>query len=114
MKNIREQLKHKAYLEGLKFKNSGLEEDVIYAKLEKKGFPIQLAKEVAKNIVLERKKVNKEQLTDYKNIGFVLFFIWLIVSTVAYYYTGNIYFAFELLVVIVPSVFLVHSMTTDK
>ena len=38
MKNIREQLKHKAYLEGLKFKNSGLEEDVIYAKLEKRGF----------------------------------------------------------------------------
>jgi len=35
MENNNEYLKHKAYHECLKFKNYGLKEEVIYAKLEK-------------------------------------------------------------------------------
>ncbi len=54
--NTSDSIKRKAYYEGLKFKNSGLEEVVIYAKLEKQGIPIDLAKEVAMNVIMERNK----------------------------------------------------------
>lgn len=47
-------LKNRAYLEGLKLKNEGLEEEIIYARLEKKGYPPELALEVAKNVFIQR------------------------------------------------------------
>ncbi len=52
----------KAYSIGIKLKNSGLNENAIYAKLEKQGIPVDLALEVAQNITLEsRKKFKKEE-----------------------------------------------------
>ncbi len=38
--------------------NSNLEVDVIYARLEKQGIPEEIAKEVAKDIALERNENN--------------------------------------------------------
>ena len=49
-----------AYHIGLKLKNSGLNEDVIYARLEKQGFSEVLAKEVASNVMLESKKARHQ------------------------------------------------------
>ena len=40
----------RAYLDGLKLKNSGLSEEVIYARLEKQGFSEALAREVARAV----------------------------------------------------------------
>jgi hypothetical protein len=51
----------KAYQEGLKLQKSGLNEEVIYARLEKQGFSVSLAREVASNVILEKKK---DQLKD--------------------------------------------------
>lgn len=107
-------LKHKAYLEGLKFKNSRLEEDVIYAKLEKQGIPIALAKEVAMNVVLERNKYNKEDFSDYKKLGIVMIVIWVLASIIAYNFTGRIFVALELLAVVIPAAIIGHLMTTRK
>jgi hypothetical protein len=49
-----EQVKRDAYLRGLKLKNTGLDEETIFIRLEKQGVPSDLAKEVAKNVFLQR------------------------------------------------------------
>ncbi|MBD81173.1 MAG: hypothetical protein CL840_19805 [Crocinitomicaceae bacterium] len=56
-----EGIKRKAYLEGLKLKNSGYDLEIIYARLEKKGFSEELAKEVATNVFLEAKRDQRKQ-----------------------------------------------------
>ena len=114
MENNNDHLRNKAYKEGLKFKKSGLEEEVVYAKLEKQGIPIDLAKEVAMNVVIERNKYNKEDLSDYKKIGIVMIVIRILVSIIAYIITGRIFVVVELLVVGIPATILVHLMTTNK
>jgi coproporphyrinogen III oxidase-like Fe-S oxidoreductase len=58
-----EELKKKAYLMGLRLKNSGLDAETIYARLEKQGIPEELARQVAKDTLIERKReVIKETL----------------------------------------------------
>ena len=114
MEKNNESLRHKAYQLGLKFKNSKLEEEVIYAKLEKQGIPVQLAKEVAENIVLERNKYKNENFSDFKKFGILMILIWALLSIIAYIFTKRIFVAFELLVIIVPTAILVHLMTTNK
>ena len=114
MENNNEYSKHKAYHEGLKFKNSGLEEEVIYAKLEKQGIPIDLAKEVAMNVVIERNKYNKEDLSDYKNykkLGIVIIVIGILASIIAYIFTERIIVAVEVLVVGISTAIIAHLMT---
>ncbi len=46
--------KRDAYTKGLKLKNTGLDEETIFIRLEKQGVPYDLAKEVAKNVFLQR------------------------------------------------------------
>ena len=104
-------MKRRAYQEGLKYKNSGLEEVVIYAKLEKQGIPIDLAKEVAMNVVIERNKYNKEDIEDYKNykkLGIVFIVIGLLASIIAYILTGIISVAVGVLVVGFSTAIIAH------
>ena len=111
MENNNEYLKNKAYHEGLKFKNSGLEEEVIYAKLEKQGIPIDLAKEVARNVVIERNKYSKEDIKDYKNykkLGIVFIVIGILASIIAYIFTGIISVAVGVLVVGISTAIIAH------
>ena len=111
MENNNEYPRQKAYHEGLKFKNSELEEDVIYAKLEKQGIPVDLAKEVAMNVVIERNKYNKEDIEDYKNykkIGILLIVIGILISIITYIFTGIIIFAYEVLVVGILTAIIAH------
>jgi len=57
-----EELKRKAYLEGTKLKKAGLDDEVIYARLEKQGIPEELARIVIKNMSVQRKlEVVEEQ-----------------------------------------------------
>ena len=114
MENTIEYPRNKAYKAGLKYKNSGLEEEVIYAKLEKQGIPVDLAKEVAMNVVIERNKDIKEDRSDYKKIGIVLMLVWILVSIIAYIFTGSIFTVVELLFVGIPATILVYLMTTNR
>ena len=57
-----EGLERRAYSMAWKLKNTSLEEEAIYVKLEKQGIPKELALEAAHNIMLERNKDrNKEE-----------------------------------------------------
>jgi hypothetical protein len=51
---VTEEMRRNAYLKALLFKNTVLDEETIYARLEKQGFPVDLAKEVAKNVVMKK------------------------------------------------------------
>lgn len=55
-----ENIKRDAYLKALAFKNTGLDEEAIYARLEKQGFPDEIAKEVAKNVVRHKHDLASE------------------------------------------------------
>ncbi|MFY0629645.1 MAG: hypothetical protein JXR05_04635 [Flavobacteriaceae bacterium] len=112
MKKNNHSLKSKAYKIALKFKK--FEEEVIYAKLEKQGIPEDLAKEVAMNVVLERNKQNKKDLSYYKEIELIMIVISVLASIVIYIITGRFSFAVQLLSIAIPSTILVHLMTTDK
>lgn len=114
MQNINRNLKNEAYYQGLKFKNSGLEEEVIYAKLEKQGIPMDLAKEVAKNVILERKKLDRDDLSDYKNykkLGILIIALGLLSSIIAFVLTKRIVVAFEVLIVGISTTIIAHLMT---
>jgi len=109
--NTSDSVKRKAYVEGLKLQNTGLEEVVIYAKLEKQGIPKDLAKEVARNVVIERNKYNKEDIEDYKNykkLGIVFIVIGILASIIAYIFTGIVSVAVGVLVVGISTAIIAH------
>ena len=109
--NTSDSIKRKAYVEGLKLKNTGLEEEVIYAKLEKQGIPKDLAKEVARNVVIERNIYNKEDIEDYKNykkLGIVFLVIGILASIITYILTGRIFVAAIVLVVGISTAIIAH------
>ena len=109
--NTSDSMERKAYVEGRKFKNSGLEEEVIYARLEKQGIPIDLAKEVAMNVVIERNKYNEEDIEDYKNykkLGIVFIVIGILASIITYIFTGIIIVAGIVLVVGISTAIIAH------
>ncbi|WP_439129330.1 hypothetical protein [Polaribacter sp.] len=113
MKNTNEYSKNKAYHQGLKFKNSRLNEEGIYAKLEKQGFPVDLAKEVAKNIVIERKNYHKDDIEDYKNyriLGIVIIVLGVLATIIAYIYTEKIIIAAEMLYIGLATTIIAHLM----
>jgi hypothetical protein len=49
-----ERIKKEAYTKALAFKNTGLDAEAIYARLEKQGVPEDVAREVAKNAVIHK------------------------------------------------------------
>lgn len=51
-----EELRRKAYLEGMKLKKAGLDKEVIYAWLEKQGIPDDLIKTVLQNMSIQQKR----------------------------------------------------------
>ena len=74
-----ESIKRDAYLKGLKLKNTGLDEGTIMIRLEKQGISSELAREVAKNVFLQRQidSLNAAQAPSFfasKNSLFVQLF----------------------------------------
>jgi hypothetical protein len=53
---MEDSIRREAYLKGMQLKNSGLDAETIYARLEKQGYPAQLAKQVAKDVMLQRRE----------------------------------------------------------
>ncbi|RYU90088.1 hypothetical protein EWM62_11135 [Mucilaginibacter terrigena] len=61
-----EGLKNKAYLEGQKLKKAGYDDEVILARLDKQGIPEHLAKQVVKNLNIQRHvEIVKEETPVY-------------------------------------------------
>ncbi|WP_439132738.1 hypothetical protein [Polaribacter sp.] len=114
MENNYNHLKEKAYKIALKFKGSKLEQGIIYAKLEKQGFPENIAKEVAFNISLNESEQNKKRNLNYKKLGFIILAVWFLIATVAFVITGNALNAFWILFYGIGATFLIHAMTTNE
>lgn len=55
--NNLESIKKEAYSKAMKFKNTGLDAEAIYARLEKQGVPENIAREVAKNVVMHKQEI---------------------------------------------------------
>lgn len=65
------ELKKKAYLMGLRLKNAGLDSETIYARLEKEGIPEEMARQVAKDAMVQRKIDVAEQTMPIYNFALV-------------------------------------------
>ncbi len=57
-----EELKKKAYVEGLKLSKSGADREMIYARLEKQGIPEEIIQQVIKNLFIQQKKIRLNAL----------------------------------------------------
>lgn len=79
------ELMNKAYLAGLKLKNSGLSEEIIYVRLEKQGFPEELARKVASDVFNQVEKETAENTMNYGlavvAIGFLVAFFSALIFT---------------------------------
>lgn len=98
MEEYNETIKRKAYVEGLKLKNTSLDEGVIYAKLEKQGIPAELAKEVARNVIIERSEPLKRDKSDMNNIALFIILAGVLLSIIIYLFTGRLFIAFGFLI----------------
>jgi VIT1/CCC1 family predicted Fe2+/Mn2+ transporter len=82
------EVKKKAYLMGLRLKNSGLDEETIYARLEKQGIPEELARQVARDTQIQRNSDTKKDIVeDAKlryNFAFIRIGIGVVLALVSY------------------------------
>lgn len=85
-----EELKKKAYLIALRLKNTGSDHETIYARLEKQGIPENIAKEVVRDIMIERKRNIVKEATPVHNFGLVQIGIGLGVALITYLLTDNV------------------------
>jgi len=108
--------KNEAYKEAMRFEKSKFDKEIIYAKLEKKGFTKEIAKDVARNIVFQRVQQNrKKSSNDFYNMLFILFCVGLVVSCVTYYFSQSFMYSFiSFLTVGVPSIIFGFLMSTDE
>ena len=79
-----EELKKKAYLMGLRLKNSGLDAETIYARLEKQGIPEELARQVARDTVIERKREVIREAKPVYNFALIRIGIGVILALISY------------------------------
>lgn len=86
-----EELKKKAYMIGLKLKNSGLDAETIYARIEKQGIPEELARQVVQDILTERKREVSKEAEPFYNFALIRIGIGVAVALVSYLiFPGNI------------------------
>ena len=84
--------KKRAYLEGMRLKKAGHDNEVIYARLEKQGIPDELITEVLKNLAVQQKiDVIKEQ-TPFYNIALTRIGIGVFFAIISYFLIpGKVY-----------------------
>lgn len=83
------ELKKKAYSIAMRLKNSGLDGETIYARLEKQGIPEDMAREVVQNILIEIKRDVIKQTEPIYNFALIRIGIGLAIALVTYLLTGN-------------------------
>jgi hypothetical protein len=86
------ELKKKAILMGLRLKNSGLDGDTIYALLEKQGIPEDMAREVARDVLVERKRDTVKQNKPIYNSALISIGIGILAALIYYLVTGYVVF----------------------
>jgi hypothetical protein len=91
------ELKKKAYLIGLRLKNSGHDGETIYARLEKQGIPDDMAKEVVRDILIERKRDVIKETEPVYNFALIRIGIGLAIALVSYVLTGNLILPFAII-----------------
>lgn len=108
--------KNEAYKKAMRFEQSKFGKETIYAKLEKKGYTKEIAKDVARNIVFQRVQQNrKKSSSDFYNMLFILFCVGLVVSCVTYYFSQSFMYSFiSFLTVGVPSIIFGFLMSADE
>ena len=79
-----QELKKKAYLMGLRLKNSGLDAETIYARLEKQGIPEELARQVAQDTLIERKRDVVKQNEPVYNFALIRIGIGVVLALISY------------------------------
>lgn len=84
-----DEVRKKAYLIGLRLKNSGLDSETIYARLEKQGIPDDLAKEVVNDVLIERNRETIKEAEPVYNFALVRIGIGVVVALISYLVTGN-------------------------
>ena len=85
-----EELKKKAYLMGLRLKNSGLDAETIYARLEKQGIPEELARQVAQDTLIERKREVIKETEPVYNFALIRIGISVVIALISYLiFPGN-------------------------
>lgn len=104
--------KERAYKIALNFNKSDLKEHIIYAKLEKQGFPIDVAKEVALNIAIDRE--GKKDIFNYKKFALNTLGICFIISLVVFLISGNLSQALYLFLATVGLTFLLFSLSAKE
>lgn len=109
MENSYQIQKEKAYKSALKFKKSDLKEDIIFAKLEKLGFTVDIAKEVALNIAIQHK--NKKEVFDYKKFAINTVLIALILALLLFVFSGRFKESIYVFFSVVGIAFLFNSLT---
>jgi hypothetical protein len=66
-----EEQKRKAYLEGMKLMKSGMDREIIYARLEKQGIPEDIIEGVIQNLFIQKKVDHVKEITPLYNIALV-------------------------------------------
>ncbi|MFA6276367.1 MAG: hypothetical protein WC622_06435 [Pedobacter sp.] len=103
-----EELKKKAYLEALKLSKSGVDREIIYARLEKQGIPGEIIEDVIKNLSIQRKADKIEHLTPFYNIALVRVGIGFAFAVIFYLLSPNqFYIPIGLIVGGIISAFLI-------
>ena len=94
-----DELKKKAYLEGMKLKNEGYNNEVIYARLEKQGIPEELIMQVLKNLSIQQKAEIIKEEKPFFNIAILKIAIGVFLAIVsAILIPGEVYLPVGLIV----------------
>lgn len=78
------ELKKKAMLMALRLKNSGLDAETIYARLEKQGIPEEMAKQIAYNSQVERKREEVKEAEEKFNYSLLKVGIGVVAALISY------------------------------
>lgn len=85
-----EELRRKAYLEGMKLKKAGLDKEVIYARLEKQGIPDDLIKTVLQNMSIQQKRDVIVEQTPFYYSGLLKAGLGVLLAIISYVIFPNI------------------------
>jgi VIT1/CCC1 family predicted Fe2+/Mn2+ transporter len=87
---VDEELKRKAYLEGMKLKKAGMDNEIIYARLEKQGFPDELIKTVLQNMSIQQRREIVEEQKPFYYSGLIKAGLGVLLAIISYLIFPNI------------------------
>lgn len=77
--------KRRAYLEGMKLKKAGLDNEVIRARLDKQGIPGELIKDVLINIAIQQNADILKEQTPFYYTGLLKAGLGVLAAVIAYF-----------------------------